>query len=176
MAPNGGDKVPAQEAITSIQDNTAPAEPLEQESASPIVKEEIPSSEPAITEPVEPLEQESASSITNEEIPSSESAVTEKQAELSVAQRKAIYYEATELQYKAIVESEARCPIPHPNDPGYTQEVALEQSYKQSDLLDKLEKQYWEELAARASITYQDVRDIHFEGYEKSWPKPPFPD
>lgn len=149
VAPNGGDKSPAQEAVTSIQDNTAPAEPLEQETASPIAKEEISSSEPV---------------------------VIETQAELSAAQRKAIYYEATELQYKAIVESEARCPIPHPNDPGYTQEVAFEQSYKQSDLLDKLEKQYFESLAARVGITYQQVRDIFFEGFEKGWPKPPFPD
>jgi len=118
----------------------------------------------------------SASSITKEEIPSSKAVVTEKQAELSEAQRKAVYYEATELQYKAIVESEARCPIPHPNDPGYTQEVALEQSYKQSDLLDKLEKQYFESVAARVGITYQQVRDICFEGHEKAWPTLPFPD
>jgi len=149
VAPNKGDKVPAQEAMASIQDNTAPAEPLEQKSASPIVKEEIPPSKPA---------------------------VTEKQAELSEAQRKAIYYEATELEYKAIVESEARYPLPHPNDPGYTQAAFLEQNDKQSELLNKLDKQYFESLAARVGITYQQVRDIFFEGSEKGWPKPPFPD
>ena len=148
VAPLEGDKSPAQEAVTSIQDNTAPAEPLEQESASPIVKEEI---------------------------PSSESAVTEKQAELSAARRKTIYYEATELLYKARTQAEATYPLPHPNDPGYTQEAFLEQSDKQDELERRLEKQYWEELAARASITYQDVRDIYFEGFEKGWPKPPYP-
>jgi hypothetical protein len=149
VAPLGGDKVPAQEAVASIQDNTSP---------------------------VEPLEQESASSITKEEIPSSEAVVTEKQAELSEAQRKAIHYETWKLVYKARAQAEATYPLPHPNDPGYTQAAFLEQSDKQFELQMKLEKQYLEELAARASITYQDVRDVVGEGYEKSWPKPPFPD
>lgn len=176
VAPNKGDKVPAQEAVTSIQDNTSPAEPLEQESASPIVKEEIPSSEAAVTELVEPLEQETASPITKEEIPSSKPAVTEKQAELSEAQRKSIYYEIWELVRKARAQAEAAYPLPHPSDPGYTQEAFLEQSDKQFELQMRLEKQYLEELAARVGITYQDVRDLDVEGYEKSWPMPPFPD
>lgn len=122
----------------------------------------------AAIQPVEPLEQE-------EEIPSSEAAVKETEAGLSEAQRKAIYYEATELEYKAILESEARYPLPKPSDPGYTQETFLEQSDRQLDVLDKLLKQYFESLADRNGLTFQQVRDIHAEGLVKGWPKPAFP-
>lgn len=149
VVPLGGDKIPAQEAMASIQDNTSPAEPLEQESAS---------------------------SITKEEIPSSEAVVAEKQVKLSEAQRKSIYYEIWELVHKARAQAEATYPLPHPNDPGYTQEAFLEQNDKQFELQMRLEKQYLEELAARVGITYQDVRDLDVEGFEKGWPKPPFPD
>jgi hypothetical protein len=149
VVPLGEDKISVQEVTASIQDNTAPAEPLEQETASPITKEEI---------------------------PPSEAAVTEKQAELSKAQRESIHYETWELVYKARAQAEATYPLPHPNDPGYTQAAFLEQNDKQFELQMKLEKQYLEELASRVGITYQDVRDLVGEGYEKAWPKPPFPD
>ena len=149
VVPLGEDKISVQGVTASIQDNTAPAEPLEQETASPITKEEI---------------------------SPSEAAVTEKQPELSEAQRKAIHYETWELVYKARAQAEATYPLPHPNDPGYTQAAFLEQNDKQFELQMRLEKQYLEELAARVGITYQDVRDLNAEGFEKGWPKPPFPD
>jgi|AntAceMinimDraft_16_1070373.scaffolds.fasta_scaffold63749_2 hypothetical protein len=111
-----------------------------------------------------------------EEIPPSKPVVTEKQVELSETQRKSIHYETWELVYKAGAQAEAAYPLPHPNDPGYTQAAFLEQSDKNYELKMRLEKQYLEELAARVGITYQDVKHLVSEGYEKSWPVPPFPD